>query len=606
MAYYGGGSIPAYGGVPLPASVIAPPMAAPAPILAAPPVMAAAPPPVAVAPPIELNPGGIAEYEEEEEMYRDWWQYSRFALPWLLFILVLLLAVFWLTFHQQAGWIKDWWDGVPRIFQRSSIRDSDYQGGMHKAVRNLRIAACVIGFVGVIGAFLVYFARPKRGIRLGVSFLCALLVFVAGILAFVAMAEGLDHFKNAQQCSEAHRFTFAKCRDRSGIAIAALWLDGGLGLVAIIAAVLLAYNAKQGHWRMAPRDWVEEQTDREQELVKERAPGEMIHKNVSFVRKMLTGLFLFFTLVLVIFLFVFMLVLHEDREIEYLRNSRGRSHMDMDPHSIMPFEHGGWPVVNTRLRYATVALGIVTVLLNFLPFRSRTVAVLFAFGYFCTFALLLICFGFDVDKMREIGKLDCPRTVDGFEMECIKSPFIALCCIEFLAALCLLVYLIVEYLVFKGTPSRKPLPSERYYGVFGFSKVEVPVTPTKQVAQVAASKVEAVAPVSTPVSELIPCNMCGENFDAETLAAHVDKCSCRPLPCDACGDSFRARDYEHHRSVCGDLLVACPSCDSELQRFRLQMHQEAECPKRMVLCKYCGDAFRAYKLDRHQAECQCH
>jgi hypothetical protein len=554
---------------------------------------------------VDLNPGAEAFLDEREDYYEDFWQYSRFALPWLLFILLLLFVVFGLTFWQQTGNIKQWFDGVPRVLQRTQVREDKLEGGMDKPLRNIRIASFSLIIPGVIIAFLAYFMRPKPGIRKGLCFFASLLLLIGAVCAWIGFGVGLAKFHRAERCDENWRFTHAKCHSRENYAITEVAIDAATGGFAAIAFVMLLFNTIKGHWRMAPRSWEEEQRDREVEAVKERAPGELIHKNVSFVRKWLTGIFLFAALIAAIVQFVFVIILHEDRDVEYLRGPRGRAFRTLDPHSIHPYEHGGWPKVNTRIRYGAVGIGIMTVFLNFLPFRSKTVALLFALAYFATATALLVAFGFDVHELRRAGKLPCPTTVDGFEITCAKSSFIATACIEFIAVVAILIYLIIEYIVFRGKVKTDEY-IVRPYGVFSFEKreIQLPAKKTLSAKSLPAKTVSHMTYQAQPETQMA-CSMCGTSFAERELAEHVEKCSCRPVICDACGETFRARDYMNHRNVCAEVLVKCALCDDELQRFRMTAHQQSECPKRMVLCDFCGDAFQSYKLDRHRVECHC-
>jgi hypothetical protein len=417
--------------------VAAPPLA-PVPYVAEP-MMAMPPPP----------PQPIIEDLSDEEIveYGDWWQYSRFALPWLLFCLILLSALFALTFWQQAGNIKNYFDGVPRILQRVVIQEDKDEAGLPENVRNLRIAYIFAGFFAVAGAILTFFLRPRPSIRKALGFIFALLLIATAILAWIAFGVALAHFHETEECIENHLLTFEPCLEKDGIAITAIAIDSGVGLLAIVAAIQLAYNCVKGHWRMAPRDPYQEQRDREFEVAKARIPGEMIQRNVSFVRKWLTGLNLFALTIVLAAAVVFIILISEYREIEYVRNGRGRAYRDLRFDSTEPFEHAGWPTNNYRIRYGATGLGLLTLLLNFLPFRSKTVAFIFATLYFFDSVILMIAFGFDVHELRRTAEFECPNTVLGEEMDCFKSPFIATAVLDFMCSLALVIYLIVEYMI---------------------------------------------------------------------------------------------------------------------------------------------------------------
>jgi hypothetical protein len=332
---------------------------------------------------------------------------------------------------------------------RKVIRDADDDAGLPQNIRNLRIAAIVCAIVGVIGAFLAFFARPGPKIRTALALFFGVLIFAAAVLSWVAfgIALGKSRFEDVKYCPENNFRTFANCRNREGYAITAIALDAGIGTLGVVAAIMLIYNARKGHWRLAPRGWEEEQLDREREPVKERLPGAMIQKNVSFVRKATTSLILLVLLAIAIVQVVFIILIHESAEKYYLRNAeRGRSDYTLNPQSTRSWEMPGWSTRNTRIRYGAAATGILIILINFLPFRSRIVAFIIAFVLLASSTMLMIAFGFDVHELRVAGRLECPNTPEGEEVDCVKGSFIATAVFDFIASLAILIYLFVEYM----------------------------------------------------------------------------------------------------------------------------------------------------------------
>jgi len=554
-----------------------------------------------LAPTLGPGPGDAAIYEERQEYLSELWAFSRFALPWLVFTFLLLGVVLGMTFWQQTGDIKDRYDGVPRRLIRTSDKENEGgNNGQTLEVRNLRIAAFTILIVSSVFGFLLFFARPKPKIRSALGFLIAVLLIIGAILAWIAFGVALSHTDEARRCPAGYRTSRARCQQRDQLALGQIALDAAMGSFGILSAILLAINAHKGHWRMAPRDWTEEQRDRELEPVKERLPGEMIQKNVSFVRKWLVGLCLLVTLAVSIGALILLWIRETDRSTEYVGGTRGRTNFTdvNDDHGRLGpnqgiFEHGGWRTINTGLRLAGTVGGIIIIILNFMPFRSRAVVMVFGFLYFACAVVLFICFAFDVRDLNKASGYVCPTTLDGEQLDCENHRYVATVVLEFIAALALVIYVIVEYIIKRGRPKLGPETIEAAYGIFAFSK--------KEVRMPADTEVKAV-----PTTPTVECSSCAEEIMAADLAEHVHNCTARPVPCDACGETFRARDYNGHRAVCGEMLVSCNLCDDQLHRFRLQNHQESECPKRMVLCDQCGDAFQYFRLDRHRrAECPC-
>eukprot|EP00998_Keelungia_sp_KM082_P013079 NODE_951_length_1538_cov_216.708009_g940_i0.p2 GENE.NODE_951_length_1538_cov_216.708009_g940_i0~~NODE_951_length_1538_cov_216.708009_g940_i0.p2 ORF type:complete len:475 (-),score=112.62 NODE_951_length_1538_cov_216.708009_g940_i0:74-1498(-) len=459
---------------------------APVPTAYAPQATALAPAPIAApmyapqyAQPVAADQFSDIE-EEEDETY--FWHYSKFALPWLVVCLLLLATLFGLTFWQHAGTIKDQFDGIPRVLVLERLADGDDEGGMPKTIRNLRITSLFFGFLGVLGAFVVFFARPKPSIRVTTAGLCALLLVVCAATAWVAFGIAMDHYEDAKQCPDNGGFTWEKCRDRTAFAIAAMGVDGVLGVMALIAAIQLSYNARAGHWRMPPRGTAEELRDQDLEAVKERKPGTMIQRNVSYVRRWLVALSLVAVLFLAIAELAFVIVLHEDREVTYVRSYRGRAASDMTGRMDMPYEHAGWSQRNSRIRYAGAGIGLLAILLNFMPFRSRTLAIIFAFIYFVAGSLCCTAFGFDAYELREADKLPCPWTVDGQSIECTKSPFIATAFFDLFTGLALYAYVVVEF-IFGCSGTAQEDRAARAYGVFRLEKPEVSVPVPLQARQ---------------------------------------------------------------------------------------------------------------------------
>jgi len=317
---------------------------------------------------------------------------------------------------------------------------------MPKNLRNLRIAAFCCIIVGAVIATIAFFMRPKPGIRMALCGLATLLLFAGGVIAWVAFGIALEHQNNAVQCPENYLHTGSKCIRRTNYEIVDITLDAGMGVFGVLAAIMLILNARY-HWRLAPRTIEEEEVDRIREPVKERTPGYMVHKNVSFVRKWLVGLLILFAFISAVGSVVFTIILSEDASAERLRGPRGRADRSLSVNSISPYEHSGWPRINTAIRYGGTAVGILAVFFNFMPFRSKTIAIIFGFLYFVSASLLLICFGFDVHELRRTHRFGCPAQFDGAALQCFSNPFTTTCVIEFIAVVALLLYIIVEYFI---------------------------------------------------------------------------------------------------------------------------------------------------------------
>jgi hypothetical protein len=540
--------------------------------------------------------------------------------------------LFCLTFWQQCGDIKNLRDARPRNIQLVSVSGSGSEAGQPKSVKNLRISHVWFGWFGAVFAWLVFFLRPSHKLRTPLNLVCVLLLLVSGGLAWIAFGVSLAHYNDQQQCYYNRAFTYQKCINHKAYAITNTALDAGVGVFTLVAAVLLAYNTKANHWRMAPRDWEEAQEDT-LEPTKERMPGEMVQRNVTYVRKLMTGLALLAVLVLVAADVVFIILLHEDREKEVLMGVRGRADESLQYASTRPFEHPGWKTLNTRLRYSTVGFGILTVFLNFLPFRSKSVAYFFGFLYFSTAIMAICAFGFDVRELGDAKSLPCPtQPITGAVQECVQQSYIATCVLDIFVSIFLFIYVIAEYIVL-GV--RQCQNCDRAFEMNELVKHESSECPCRPVrCEVCAKAMNfrqfqqhklycsidhvrckhcgsmvAKWGVKAHQEECtrwpVQCTMCNDSFQRSDMPHHVMVCPNRPTSCDTCGETFRSRDMDAHRTVCGEILVQCELCDDQMQRFRLQQHQHRDCPKRLKECDRCRLMVPMFQWERHQQrDCQ--
>jgi hypothetical protein len=558
----------------------------------------------------------------------DWdsWRYSRFALPWLVWCFLWLIALFCLTFWQQAGNIKNLRDGVPRMISLQSTHDDNHEAGLPIGLRSIRIAGAWFCFLGIALTLVVFFARPAQKTRTALNFFYAVLLIIGCVLAWISFGIGLGSYRDLQRCVPNRRYTFQRCLNHEAYATVEVCLDACVGITSIIAALLLAYNTKANHWKLAARDWEEAQQD-SLETVKERTPGEMVQRNVGYVRKWLTGIALLVCLAFVAAWMVFLVLLHEDREKQWLMGPRGRGDWTQRQDSIFDFEHAGWPVKDTRLRYSVVAVGIVTILFNFLPFRSKTIAYVFGGLYFLTAVMAIIAFAIDFHEADRARQLPCINTPDNLQQICTQDPFIATIALDFIVCVFLLIYLIVEYGIMQ---KRQCQHCDRAYGMQDLIKHETCECPARPVRCDVCAKamtfnqfdkhkeycsVDHVRCTNcgTMIAKWgvkahqeecarwpVQCTMCADSFQRCDMPHHVMVCPNRPTSCDACGETFRKRDLEAHRAVCHEVLVMCDQCEDHMQRFRLSQHQQQDCPKRLVRCDRCDAEVHFFRFSRHE------
>jgi hypothetical protein len=213
------------------------------------------------------------------------------------------------------------------------------------------------------------------------------------------------------------------------------------------------------------------------------------------VRITLVAIALGFVILFAILEFVWIVLLNQDHGFVRLRSYRGRTDARFSNPANVPYEEEGWPATNTRLRYAWSAAGILTVIVNFIPWRSRVIAYIFAFIYLIIGAMAMVSFGIDVSQLRRTRDLGCPDVpyqnlqsqalanelattpVGGLsdlnlvtmnsKLNCINSQFVAVAVIEFIVTVAIIIYLLNEY-VFRWSS----VHSQRKYPWHQVRKIE--------------------------------------------------------------------------------------------------------------------------------------
>jgi hypothetical protein len=227
-------------------------------------------------------------------------------------------------------------------------------------------------------------------------------------------------------------------------------------------------------------------------------PAGMIKADgVRPTRIILTSIALGAVILLSIFEVIWIILLHQDHLVVHLRSYRGLTDALFSETGDVPWEEEGWPTRNTRLRYAWSAIGILVVLINFIPWRSRVIAYIFAFIYFVLGAMAMVSFAVDVHELREARDRDCPLVpyqnlrnqllatelattplstdpTDEYslirmnsELNCISSPYVAIAVIEFIVTVAIIIYLLNEYILRWSS-----VHSQRKYPWFQVRKIE--------------------------------------------------------------------------------------------------------------------------------------
>jgi hypothetical protein len=427
----------------------------------------------------------IEQRDAIEEDY-NWWRYSKFAAPWLIFLLLLFALIFTSTAFQQAGDYKAMRNGTPRYYQLQVVSDDDYEAGIDIDVRGLRAAMVFFTILPAVLAFLVLFSKPRPGARKAFLLLIAFLFFTGSVLGWISFGIAESDNDRSFNCAELRAITYEDCEKVEGVAVANDTLDFLIGLVGLTAALTLAYVALKGDFMIPRKGW--RQQERDAERIKAKAkdlPGAVKPDRVYETRMILTVIVLVAILLIGIADIILMIILHQYHDIVSLRSFRGRTSLYWDSPPELPFEEEGWSARNTRLRYAWSSIGILVVLANFLPWRSRVIAYIFAFIYFCLIPLCFVSFALDVHEMRESRKFNCPAhqwdvayaqlrpsqtailAPINTRINCINSPYVSTAFWEFFTGLAILFYIFMEYLI-----RSRSVHSQRKYPWHQIRKIE--------------------------------------------------------------------------------------------------------------------------------------
>jgi len=179
----------------------------------------------------------------------------------------------------------------------------------------------------------------------------------------------------------------------------------------------------------------------------------MYPNGVSYVRKWVTFLSLIGVLIFAILILVFTIIIQQNRNTYELRDSNNRP-VSSSP---CPYSGGcitlpGWPVKNTKLRYAICSLAILTILINLIPLTSRVIAYIFFALYLGYSVIAFVTFAVDINSVTNAHNLPCPTG-----KECTYHPYNATIVMDFLGGFFLIVYLVVEYFVVRRQRQAAPV-----------------------------------------------------------------------------------------------------------------------------------------------------
>eukprot|EP01005_Ploeotia_sp_CARIB1_P001928 NODE_83_length_1684_cov_399.088632_g81_i0.p1 GENE.NODE_83_length_1684_cov_399.088632_g81_i0~~NODE_83_length_1684_cov_399.088632_g81_i0.p1 ORF type:complete len:445 (-),score=96.45 NODE_83_length_1684_cov_399.088632_g81_i0:265-1599(-) len=410
-----------------------------------PPIIDAGPPLVDMGPPLMAPPmigqpyppgaASVVSSVSEDEDY-SYWRYSKFAIPFLLFILAVFVAIFCLTAWQARSDIRLLREGVPRDLQPPSPATSE-EGGVPKWKRNLRIAVCFLAIFFILITLVVFLVTLPPGAKVGANIALGALLIIVGIIALLAFAFDVNSELDAEHCTTDPNQRPVVCETRELVATLITVFDALLALFLFVSGILVIMYGKSGDWTSKVRDPEGIRLKMKKGSYTDIPPG-LFSNGVSLVRKWITSLALLAALVCAIVLLVMTIYVHEQRA---KLTSVDRWNRPIKTPG-MRDEVSGWPHQNTRLRYALTGLVIITVLLNLIPINMRVVAYIFGFLYIIYAILAFTAFGVDVDAIEDAKELACPT-----ELLCVTHPYAAVAALDFIGGILLIAYVAIEYFV---------------------------------------------------------------------------------------------------------------------------------------------------------------
>jgi hypothetical protein len=369
-----------------------------------------------------------------------WFRYSKFALPWLVFMAAFFITLMLLTFWQGGFTIKRIRDGVPRDLEPGA-KDDLGNGGQRRPVRNFRIATAIVAFVAGLLLALGYYLALSQKIARFFNFFVVFLLIVAAIMAIIAFALDVGRADDIRKCITERTFngfpsntTFCESREAYGHACTAL--DAVLFGFCIFLAVLLVKWSK--YFRRSRKGWYKDEVDMAVEDDLDARDGlAVLVPGQAHVYRMVIGLLAFLVLIVAALIIIFSILIHEFRE-------------RYDP------ERAGWPRENTRLRLAATIIGTLLVIFSLVPYPHRVYHYLLAFFWFIDAVMFFVVFAIDVNELDKARDLPC---FDDQGLYCIYHPYNTVVVFDFLCGLWIAIYLLIEFIAHK----RKSQVAARVY-----------------------------------------------------------------------------------------------------------------------------------------------
>jgi hypothetical protein len=362
---------------------------------------------------------------------------SSAGVPLLLLILAIFTTVICLTAWQSRSDIRALKAGIPMDVEVPTTSTSR-EGGIPLFKRALRLTICVLGIFLTCVALAVFVINLAPVLRSRVNFIIGVLLILSGILALITFAFDINSERDAEKCTTNPHYTRV-CREREDMSTGLTIWDAIMTVFFFISGILILAYSRSGDWTRA--------REKDMDMLAGAAimPG-LAPNGISFVRKTITIIALFVLLAFSIINLVFTIYVHDLRERVQLVDRYNRPTVAQGAYT-----NPGWPLRNSKLRYATCSLVILTVLFNLIPLNSRVIAYVLAWLYLVYAVMTFVCFAIDIDAIEDSKRIECPD-----QYKCKHHPYSATAAVEFVGGIFLLVFVVIEYFAFGK--KKKPLP----------------------------------------------------------------------------------------------------------------------------------------------------
>lgn len=373
----------------------------------------------------------IMETNVVETDYRLF-RYSKFALPWLVFIFLCSVVLMMLSFWQGGfGNIKFMRPGVPRDLEPWTHSASG-DGGVSRKIRNVRFATANIAIIPIFFVLIVYYANPRPKVQRVCYFSCAFFLCFSFVLGIIAFCLDVTRINDSRECHTNPTTLIMICESRAAYAAVCVALDLITAIFAIICAIMLFLFSKDDTFKHKHVSWTADQLEIAEEAnyveeveLKPVIPGQdIVHKALVFFG--LTAL-----MIAAILLDLFTIFIHEQRE-----RVVGR---EWDP--INNQIQTGWEQENTRFRLSVSILAILLCVLSFVPYPHRVLAYAIAWCFVIDGGMHFVIFAMDVNDLGTAKKMTCPSAV-----VCTFHEYNTTCVFDFFNGFLLLFYVIYEFL----------------------------------------------------------------------------------------------------------------------------------------------------------------